>query len=76
MARGELRGRQAVGEVPAAKLRRGRREVASAAFGPGAQRDGKLLEPGAHRAAADPEPLADLGGDQPLLLVESAQLGR
>jgi len=50
--------------------------MASSALGLGAQRDAEVSQPGADGAAAHPEPLADLGRDQPLPLVEPAQLGR
>ena len=74
--RGELRGRQAIRNVAAAKLHWVGGPMASAALGLGARRDAKLPQPAADRAAADPEPLADLDRAQPLLLVEPAQLLR
>jgi hypothetical protein len=50
--------------------------VASLTLTPRAQRDARLLQPDANGSAAYPEPLADLGGGQPLLLVEPAELRR
>jgi hypothetical protein len=48
--------------------------VASSTLPPRAQRDARLLQPGADGPAAHPQPLANLGRGQPLLLVEPAQL--
>ena len=76
VARRQLSDRQAVGDVAAAQLRRGRGERAPSALGLGSQRDPEPPQPSPHGAAADPEPLGDLGRGPLLLLIEPAQLGR
>jgi hypothetical protein len=76
IARRQLSNRHTVGSVAAAQLHRGRRETASSALGLGSQRDVEPPQPGTHGTAAHTDPLGDFGRDQPLLLIQPAQLGR
>jgi hypothetical protein len=76
VARRELGGGQPLVVVPAPQLGVGRGQVASSTLTLRAQRDARLLQPDANGSATHPQPLADLGGGQPLLLVEPAQLRR